>query len=82
MYLSSSFRYKDKRSVYSYEVKDVQFKYKEISNNNCIISKMVAKMAAENLILMFLSSAFRYKNKWSVYSFEVKDVEFRYVEIK
>ena len=54
---------------------------KEISNNNCIISKMAAKMAAENLILMYLRSAFRYKDKWSVYSYEVKDVELKYVEI-
>ena len=62
MYLRSAFRYKDKWSVYSYEVKDVQFKYEEINNNNCIISKIEAKMAAKNLILVYLSSAFRYKD--------------------
>ena len=60
---------------------DVEFKYEEINNNNCIISKMVAKMAATNLILMYLSSAFRYKDEWSVYSYKVKDVEFNYKEI-
>ena len=62
MYLSSAFTYKDKRSVYSYEVKIVQFKCEEINNNNCIISKMAARMAAENPILVYLSSAFRYKD--------------------
>ena len=59
MYLSSAFRYKDKWSVHSYEVKDVEFKYEEINYKNCTISKMAAKMTAKNLILMFLSSAFR-----------------------
>ena len=39
-----------------YKVKDVEFNYEEINNNNCIISKMAAKMAAGNLILMYLSS--------------------------
>ena len=81
MYLSSAFRYKDKWSVYSYEAKDVEFKYEKINNNNCIIFKMAAKMAAKNLILMYLSYAFRYKDKWSVYSYEVKDVELKYVKI-
>ena len=38
---------------------------------------MVAKMAAENLTLMYLSSAFRYKDKWSVYSYEAKDVQLK-----
>ena len=41
---------------------------------------MAAKMAAENLNLLYLSCAFRYKNKWSVDSYEIKDVEFKYVE--
>ena len=58
MYLSSAFRYKNKWSVYSYEVKNVELKYVEINNNSFIFSKMAAKMAAENLNLMYLSSAF------------------------
>ena len=62
MCLSSAFTYKDKWSVYSYKVKDEQFKYEEINDNNCIISKMAAKMAAKNLILVYISSAFRYKD--------------------
>ena len=57
MYLSSAFRYKDKWSVYSYEMKDVQFQYEDINNNSCIISKMAAKMAAGNRILVYLNSA-------------------------
>ena len=63
LYLSSAFRYKDKYSVDSYEMRDVEFYYVEINNNSCIFSKMAAKMAAENLNLMYLSSAFRYKDK-------------------
>ena len=54
MYISFAFRYKDKWCVYSYAVNNVKFKYEEISNNNCIIYKMAAKMAPENLILMYL----------------------------
>ena len=42
---------------------------------------MAAKMAAENLNLMYLCSDFRYKDKWNVHSYEVKDEEFKYVEI-
>ena len=38
---------------------------------------MAAKMAAEILDLMYLSSAFRYNDKWSVDSYEIKDVEIR-----
>ena len=45
MYLSSDLRYTDKWIVDSYEVNDVEFKYVEINNNNCIISKMAAKLA-------------------------------------
>ena len=41
---------------------------------------MAAKMAAENLNLMYLSSAFRYTDKWSVDSYEIKDVEFKYIK--
>ena len=59
MYLNFAFRYKDKWSGYSYEVKDVELKYVEINNKRCIISKIAAKMATENLILVYLSSAFR-----------------------
>ena len=33
---------------------DVEFKYVEINNNNCIISKMAAKMAAKNLYVFLL----------------------------
>ena len=42
---------------------------------------MAAKMAAENINLMYLSSAFRYKDGWRVQSYEV-DYEFSQVEIK
>ena len=80
MYLSSAFRYNDKWSVDSYEIKDVKIKYEENNNNSCIFSKMAAKMAAENLNLKYLSSDFRYKNEWSVDSYEIKDVEIKYVE--
>ena len=58
-------------------MKDVEFKYVEINN----ISSIFSKMAVENLNLMYLRSAFRYKDKWSVHSYEVKDVELKYVEI-
>ena len=54
MYLSSDFKYKDKWIVDSYEVNDVEFKYVEINNNSCIISKMAAKMAAKNLYVFLL----------------------------
>ena len=63
MYLSSASRYNDEGSVDSYEIKDVEIKYVENNNNSCIFFKMAAKMAAENLILMYLSSALRYKNE-------------------
>ena len=63
MYLSSAFRYKNKQSVDSYEIEDVEFKYVKINNNSCIFSKMAAKMATENMNLMYLSSAFRYKEE-------------------
>ena len=63
MYLSSAFSYKDKWRVYSYEVKDTVFRYVEIKNNSFIFSKMVAKMAAENLNLIHLSFAFIYNDK-------------------
>ena len=43
--------------------------------------KMAANMAAEILIRMYLSSPFRYEDKWSIHSYNVKNVEFRYVEI-
>ena len=80
MYISSASRYNDEWSVDSYEIKDVKIKYVKNNNNSCIFSKMAVKMAAENLNLMYLSSAFRYKNKWSVDSYEIKDVEIKYVE--
>ena len=41
---------------------------------------MAAKMAAEILDLMYLSSAFRYNDEWSVDSYEIKDEEVKYVE--
>ena len=63
MYLSSAFRYKDEWNVDSYEIKDVEIEYVESDNNSCIFSKMAAEMAAENLNLMYLSSAFRYKKE-------------------
>ena len=80
MYLSSAFRYNDEWSVDSYEIKNVEIKYVENKNNSCIFSNMAAKMAAENLNLMYLSSAFRYKNEWSVDSYEIKNIEIKYVE--
>ena len=55
MYLSSAFRYNDKWSVDSYEIKDVEIKYVENNNNSCIFSKMAAKMAAEILDLINVS---------------------------
>ena len=63
MYLSFAMRYKDIKSVDSYEIKNVEFEYVKINNNSCIFSKMATKMAAENLNLMYLSRAFRYENK-------------------
>ena len=73
MYFSSPFRYTDKQSVNSHEVKVVEYENVEINNNSDIFSKMAAKMAAENLNLMYLSSAFRYKDDFSVYSYKVKN---------
>ena len=73
MYFSSPFRYTDKQSVNSHEVKIVEYENVEINNNSDIFSKMAAKMAAENLNLMYLSSAFRYKDDFSVYSYKVKN---------
>ena len=51
------------------------------SNNSWLFSKMVAKMAAENMNLIYISSASRYKDRWSVQSYEVDDEEFGHVEI-
>ena len=79
MYFSSAFRYKDEWSVDSYEIKNVEIKYVENNSNSCIFSKIAAKMAAKNLNLMYLSSAFRYKNEWSDDSYEIKNVEIKYV---
>ena len=75
-------RYNDEWSVDSYEIKDVEIKYVENNNNNnsCIFSKMAAKMTAENQNLMYLSSAFRYNDEWSVDSYEIKNIEIKYVE--
>ena len=80
MYLSSAFRYNDEWSVDFIWNKNVEIKYVENNNSSCIFSNMAAKMAAENLNLMYLSSAFRYKNEWIVDSYEIKDVEIKYVE--
>ena len=81
IYLSSAFRYKEEWSVDLYAIEDVEFKYEKINNNNCIDSKMTANMAAKNLILMYLSSDFRYNKKWRTYSCEMKDVQFKYEDI-
>ena len=62
MYLSSAFRYKDKYSVDSYQIKDVEFNYVEINNISCIFFKMAAKMAAENFKMMYLSFSGIQKN--------------------
>ena len=81
MYLSSAFRYTDKWSVDSYEIKDVELKYVEINNNSIIFFKMAAKMAAKNLNLMYLSSPFKYIDNLNVHPYEVKVVEYDYVKI-
>ena len=60
MYLISAFRYKLECSVYSYKLKDVELNYEKNNNNNYIISKMAAKMTAENPILVYLSYECRY----------------------
>ena len=39
--------------------------------------KLAAKMAAKNLNQF----CFRYKDKWSVYSYETKNLKFKYLEI-
>ena len=62
MYLSSAFKYKDECIIYSYKLKDVEFNYEKNSNNNYMISKMAAKMAAESQILVYLSYDCRYKD--------------------
>ena len=59
-------------------MKVVEYEYVAINNNSDIFFKMATKMAAENLNLMYLSSAFRYKNEGSVYSYKLKDIEFNY----
>ena len=46
MYLSSAFRYKDKESLDSYEIKDEEFKSVKINNNIFLFSKMAVKMEA------------------------------------
>ena len=46
-----------------YEIKIVEYEYVEINNISCIFSKMAAKMAAENLNLMYLSSAFQVQRR-------------------
>ena len=46
--------YTDKWFVNSYDVNDVEFKNVEINNNNCMISKMAAKMATENMYVSLL----------------------------
>ena len=42
---------------------------------------MAAKMAAQNLIPLYLSSIFKCKDEWSGYSYEIEDVQFKYEEI-
>ena len=56
-------------------MKEAEFLYEKIINNNCIISKMAVNMAAKKLNIMFLSFAVWYKSKSSVNSYEEKDVE-------
>ena len=80
MYLSSAFRYKNNWSVDWYEIKNEEIKCVENNNNSCIFFKMAAKMAAENLNLMYLSFASRYKKEWSVDSYEIKHAEIKYVK--
>ena len=58
----------------------MEIKYVENNNISCIFSKMAAKMAAENLNLMYISSAFEYKDEWSVDWYEIKNVDIKYVE--
>ena len=54
MYLSSAFRYRNECSVYKYKLKDLEFNYEKNNNNKNIISKVAAKIAAENSILVYL----------------------------
>ena len=84
-YLCSAIRYKGKESVHAVIVWTVRrgdqlFEAQE-QQLSCIFSKMAAKMAAENMNLMYLSSAFRYKDRWRVQSYEVDNDEFSQVEI-
>ena len=46
--------------------KEIVSNYVEIHNKNCIISKMAANMAAKYLNLVYLCSAIRCREKWSV----------------
>ena len=54
---------KKNNGVDSYGIKDVEFKYGRKNYNSWIFPKMAAKMATENLNLMYRSSAFRCKDK-------------------
>ena len=47
-------------------MKVIEYEYVGINNISCTFPKMAAKMAAEICNLMYLSSAFRYKDKCSV----------------
>ena len=62
-YLCSAIWYECKQSVQKYELWDVEVKYSKVNNTSCITSKIATKMAAKNLNLMYLNSAFRYKYK-------------------
>ena len=47
IYLCFVFRYNGNQSVLSYKVKNAEIKHVGINKNNCILSKMEAKMAAK-----------------------------------
>ena len=55
-------------------MKVVEYKCVEINNSSDIFPKMATEMAAENLILMFLSSAFRL-NKLRSLTFAKNNIE-------
>ena len=81
MYFSSPLRCTDKQNINSPKVKVVEYENVGINNNSDIFSKMAAKMAAENLNLMYLSSPVRYKDNASVCSYKQRQSSNYYEEI-
>ena len=79
-YLCSAIRYNGEESVHVWTVRR-EIDYLKLKNSNCIFSKMAAKMVAGNMNLMYLTSAFRYKDRWRVQSYEVDNEQFSHVGI-